>query len=61
MDLLQLDYLISSGAGGAAVWVAVRTHLQFIWRDIDRERKARIDLEKRVSLLERARGVICES
>lgn len=59
MDFISLDYLISSGAGGAAVWAAVRTHLQFLWRDVDQLRKDHADLKKEVAAL--AKGVLYEN
>lgn len=53
MEFLSPEYVISSGAGGAAVWAAVRTHLQFLWRDMDRLRDEHKDFKERLAALEK--------
>lgn len=59
VDFLAPEFIISSGAGGAAVWVAVRTHLQFIWRDLDRVREEQESQRRQLAALEKKIGGFC--
>lgn len=62
LDFLSPGFIVSSVTGGGmtggAVWLAVRLHLHFIWREFGYLRKELEAVREDIKELRRARGVM---